>query len=222
MKKNVRWESMVDAYPLSWPAGWPRTEPQNRQRSRFNERLQSSQRGITQKDVSMSKARYGLLNELRLLGANNGIINSNIKTRLDGLPYSNQKQPDDVGVAIYFNLEGHDVCFPCDKWDRVEDNLYAVAKIINAMRGIERWGPKEMVAASFRGFDALPPHSSDNPDTVFAKPGIDHFAGCETRQAVKDRRRNLALDLHPDKGGDPDEFAEMMKQYDQMLKKVEN
>jgi len=213
---------MVDAYPLQWPPGWPQTDQHNRHRSRFNEKSQSRQGWTTQKAISMSKARYELLNELRLLGTDKAIINSNIKTRLDGLPYANQKQPDDVGVAIYFRLDGNDQCFPCDKWDRVEDNIYAIAKIINAMRGIERWGPKEMVAASFRGFEALPPHGSDNPDTVFAKPGVDHFAGCETRQAVKDRRRNLALDLHPDKGGDPGEFSEMMKQYDQMLKKVGN
>lgn len=79
-----------------------------------------------------------------------------------------------------------------------------------------------MVKASFRGFEALPLHSDDNPDTVFAKPSVDYFAGCETRQAVKDRRRNLALDLHPDKGGDPSEFAEMMRQYDQKLKNIRN
>ena len=198
---------MVDAYPIQWPSGWQRTEPYNREHSRFK--------------TTFSNARHGILNEIRLLGGNNPIISSNIPTRLDGLPYANFKSPEDPGVVIYFMLDGHEECIPCDRWRDAGDNLHAIELCIGAMRGMDRWGAKDMVKASFRGFEALPPHSDDNPDTVFAKHGVDYFAGCETKQDIKERRRNLSLDLHPDKkGGDASEFTEMMKQYDQMLKEA--
>jgi hypothetical protein len=31
------------------------------------------------------------------------------------------------------------MCFACDRWDSVGDNVYAITKTIKALRGIERW-----------------------------------------------------------------------------------
>ena len=39
----------------------------------------------------------------------------------------------------------------CDKWDSIRDNLHAVAKTIEALRGIDRWGTGEMVDAGTLG-----------------------------------------------------------------------
>ncbi len=195
---------MIEAYPLQWPTGWKRTE--HRERARF--------------DTSFGKVRNNLLYELRLLGGKNIIISSNIPLRRDGLPYAGYKEPNDSGVAVYFDLNGNPACFPCDRWDLAVDNLHAIELSIAALRGIERWGGGDIVAATFQGFQSLPAHTHE--DTVNPITRIDYFAGCNTSDEIKARRRNLAKDLHPDKGGDSEEFQEMMRQYDKKLKTIQS
>src|SRR5262245_50062489 len=112
---------MTEAYPLQWPSGKPRTR--NPQRSRF--------------DVSFTSARNGLLREIRLLGGALPVLSTNIPLRRDGLLYAGQRQPEDRGAAVYFTHKGRQMCFACDRWDKVEDNLHAVSKTIEALRGIE-------------------------------------------------------------------------------------
>ncbi len=190
---------MIEAYPLKWPAGWKRT--QFRQKARF--------------DTPFGRARNELLFELRHLGAKNVIISSNIPLRRDGLPYAEYREPLDPGVAVYFELDGKNQCFPCDRWNLAVDNLQAIRLTVQALRGLERWGSKEMINATFQGFQALPEHTHE--DTVNPIKTQDFFAGCTTPDEIKARRRNLARDLHPDKGGKPEEFSEMMKQFDKKM-----
>ncbi len=112
------------AYPLSWPAHVPRTRlPRT---SAFGKH-------------SIGKARDALLYELRMLGASRVVISTNLRLRQDGLPGSAQAQPRDVGAAVYFRLKTADICLPCDAWDKVEHNLWAIAKDIEAQRGRQRW-----------------------------------------------------------------------------------
>lgn len=196
---------MVEAYPLSWPQGWPRTPEDKRGWARFNERKHTSY-GVHGSRITMSTALSHLQGECDRLGAVDIVLSSNLKTRLDGLPYSQQGKVEDPGVALYFELDGVEQCIPCDKWDRPEDNVRAIAKTIEALRGIERWGAKEMVNAAFRGFKALP-----EPDVTVMTP--QYFADCEDAQQAKERHRLLAKELHPDRGGNSEEFGEMERQY---------
>ena len=117
---------MADAFPLEWPHGWPRTEKP--QRARF--------------DTSFARARDGVMNELNRMGVADHeiVISTNIQTRRDGLPYASHREPDDSGVAVYFDLDGREQCIPCDRWDRVRDNMQVIHKTIGALRGLERWG----------------------------------------------------------------------------------
>ena len=185
---------MVEAYPLTWPIGWPRAK--KKQMSTFR--------------TSLGNARDSLFSELRMMGAKNIVLSSNLVVRLDGLPYASQRNPDDVGVAIYFLLNEEELCIPCDKWNYVKDNIHAINKTVEALRGIERWGAKEMVNSAFRGFKALPP-----PEPV---PTIQYFADCVDISHVKQRFKKLAKEFHPDMGGSIEEFQEMKKQYDELIK----
>src|ERR1043166_7667665 len=131
------------AYPLSWPENWPRTARGTQARRRFvaaGGRLRS-----------MEEAVQFLSNELRLLGARQEILSTNVKRRLDGVPYSNQSQPDDTGAALYFEFKGKPVAPACDRWRRVEDNGYAIALHIESLRGQQRWGVGSLEQA-FRGY----------------------------------------------------------------------
>jgi hypothetical protein len=174
-----------EAFPLAWPSGKPRTRLP--QRSRF--------------DVSLAQARDGLLYEIRLLGGSLPVLSTNIPLRLDGLPYANHRQPDDKAVAVYFTLKGQPMCFTCDRWDSVGDNIQAVRKTIEALRGIERWGTGDMVQQAFTGFMALP--APESPwGTLGLKPGS---GSAEIEAAYRDRAKRS----HPDHGGSHEQMARL-------------
>ena len=189
---------MIEAYPLQYPAGWSRSQTQ--QISKFGR-------------YTFEQMRTEVLRELKLLGATDAIISSNLRLRQDGYPYSGQRQPEDTGIAVYFKLEGQDQCIPCDKWHRVEDNMRAIAKTIEALRGIERWGAKEMVNAAFRGFKALPEATIVTPYQArawYEVLEVSQNAGIDVIRAAY--RAKLKV-VHPDVGGSSEEFMELEKAY---------
>lgn len=187
-------------FPLQWPMGWKRT--QDPEWSRF-------------KPGSVFKETVKVIDELQRLGATNVVVSSNMQYRADGLPYARQNV-NDTGVAVYFKLEGEEQCIPCDKWRLLEENLRAIFKTIEALRGLERWGAKDMVNAAFRGFKALPasivtptPHRS-----WFVVLDVDENANAlEVKQAY----RNALKLTHPDTGGATAEFSEVQKAYNEWL-----
>lgn len=144
----------VTAYPICWPAGRQRTK--TRQRAKFHKIVRREGTWDSREKLSIEQARVRVVDELQRLGARKPIISSNLELRMDGMARSGQRQPTDPGVAVYFDLDGGQKCIAIDLWDRVEDNLVAVAKSIDAMRGLERWGGAQIVAAVFTGFKALP------------------------------------------------------------------
>lgn len=195
-------------YPLHWPAGWPRTLPHHRRQAAFG---QKSNDGWKQ-SVSMSKAFDRLQREVELLNARQIVLSTNTELRLDGQPYSNRRTPDDCGAAVYFVLKGTPVSLACDKWDRVEDNIVALAKHIEAIRGMERWGVGRIEQA-FRGYEALPA-----PEQWWQVLGVDSHA---TRSEINEARRRLAGQHHPDKGGSEAAMARINHAYDSAIAQLD-
>ncbi len=112
---------MAGAYPRYWPEGCKRTESWRRNRARFK--------------TGFGAARNLLFAELGRMGASEIILSTSIPLRNDGLPRANVKPDDgDTGVAVYFMRKKKPMVFACDKFDRSEDNIYAIAKTIDAMR----------------------------------------------------------------------------------------
>jgi len=196
--------SPIDAYPLQWPAAWPRAEKP--QRSAFS--------------TSLAAARDEVRRELRLLGATDVVISTNIITNLDGTYRAKQRMPEDRGVAVYFKLNGEDQCFPCDRWLWVEENLHAIALSIEALRGLERWGAKEMVAAAFKGFKALPANAIVTPYTAKPWHEVLQVAPDASREMVEAAYRVQAKRLHPDLGGTQADFEALSRAYEQARKAV--
>lgn len=97
------------------------------------------------------------------------VISTNIELRIDGLPYSRQRPISDHGVAVYFTRNGRQMVFACDRWDKIEHNMRAITKTIEAMRGIERWGSSDLMERAFAGFEALPA-----PDPWWKALGLSH------------------------------------------------
>jgi len=175
---------MTEAYPLYWPEYRPRTK--RRERSRFG--------------VTMARARDGIMHECRLMGGRNIVISSNVALRRDGLPYADQRRIEDPGVAVYFERKGRSVCFACDRWDTVADNMRAIGKTIEALRGVARWGTGDMMEAAFQGFEALPAPSWR--DDLGLSPGANL---ADAERAFRERARTM----HPDVGGDQESMSKL-------------
>lgn len=184
---------MKEAFPLSWPDGWKRVA--RRTRSRF--------------EVSgFGRARDFLLAEIRRMGGTGVILSTNIPLRLDGLPYANSREPNDPGVAVYFRYGKRDMCFACDAYVTVRENAYAVAKTIEALRGIERWGASDMMERAFRGFAALAATSESAEDwTTVLQCSAD-----ATVDTINVQYRARARAAHPDVAGGSHEMMARLNQ----------
>lgn len=155
----------VQAYPLSWPEGWKRTAAGMRTTARFGKAgryqgMDSNQRWVPRRDLTIEEGTQRIVQELRALGVLTGdsIISTNLKLRLDGYPRSDQKKPDDPGVAVYWQRpedQAHKV-MAIDQYDTVQDNMAAIAATLGAMRAIERHGGAAILDRAFTGFVALP------------------------------------------------------------------
>jgi hypothetical protein len=208
-------EQTTQRYPLSWPQGWKRTPPHQRQRARFKRsetKYQASSvpggQGYSYRQTSAltvsSALERRLLPELRRLGVmrEHVIVSTNVPTRLDGLPYSNAKEPDDPGVAVYFRMSGKPRVLACDTWDRVADNIAAVAGHIEAIRAIDRYGVGTIEQA-FAGYQALPTQAS--PWWTI----LEFDQRPSTWAMVEERHRELTKKHHPDRGGRSDTMAKI-------------
>ena len=194
----------VTAYPLTWPEGWKRTK--NPVRSRF---------GDWKKPVTIAKATTFVLDELRKMGIPDFsiILSSNLRLRNDGLPYSSQRTPDDIGISVWWNDGGKQMVIALDQYDRIADNLWAVGKTIEALRGIERWGGGEILQRTFTGFAALPHIQERNWRDVLGVDGAD-------REEITVKYKKLRSFFHPDKGGNKDAFNEIQNAYDQARREL--
>lgn len=216
---------MTEPYPLNWIPGKPRTPSNKRKRSHFS--------------VDFDRAREDLLLELKRLNATGIVISCNVKLRQDGLTYANFKKPDDPGVAVYFKTFKKEYALSCDRWDRVKDNLRAIGKHIEALRGIERWGVSS-VEEAFEPF--LLPIASGNP-TFYERRSSPELASPTYRQNIQNDNfslwwtvlnvspnasveeikcayKKLSLTHHPDAGGDRAQWERLSKAYQEALRLV--
>lgn len=189
----------INAFPLSWPMTYPRTKYPSR--SKFG-------------DYSFAVVRDNLMKELKRFGATKVVLSTNIPLRLDGLPKSGMGRIKDPGVAVYFKkqLKGqlHDFVFACDRWEKIEDNIYSIYKTIDALRGIDRWGSSDMQEKAFTGYMALPPATSQTKRPWNVVLNVSNF---ESTENVKKKWNELAMRWHPDRGGDASKMAEINQAY---------
>jgi hypothetical protein len=184
------------AYPLAWPAAWKRTE---------------FRRSAPFRGATVSSSTWEVLKELRLLGAKEVTISTNVELRLDGLPKSNRAPNGDPGVAVYFTVSDAPRVLACDRWTKVEDNLRAVARHIEAVRGQDRWGVGNIDQA-FAGYVALPERASRDCWSILGLLPSDRSLG-RVRSAFAEKIKAI----HPDHGGDGSGIGELIAARDQAI-----
>jgi len=203
------------SYPLTWPPGWKRIT--SRTRAKFIGKASRMVQGDggprweAKRDLTIEQATRRVLDELRRFGIPDWrvIISTNLKLRLDGLPRSGQPAPKDPGAAVYWKDGDQERCIAIDRYDRVADNLAAIAATLDAMRAIERHGGATILDRAFTGFTALPA-----PEQPFQVLGVGANA---SREEVERAYRLLASEHHPDRGGDADRMARINRARDALL-----
>ncbi|MEO0869005.1 MAG: J domain-containing protein [Cyanobacteria bacterium J06642_11] len=184
-------------YPLQWPAAKLRTK--RPAQSRFDPYGRRT----------FAQARDELLHQLKLLGAKHIQISSNIPLRNDGLPRARFKI-DDHGIAVYFRLKEEKVVLACDVWSKAVDNIWAIAKTVEAQRGIDRWGCLKAEDV-FLG-RALPAQTScPSWQTVL------ELNGDISESTIKVAYRKLSKKYHPDTGGNRAKWDQLNEAYQAAL-----
>lgn len=207
---------MPTKYPLDWPESWPRTPDSDRKASRF-------------KDIGFGRIRDELLMEFERLGADHLTLSTDIPTTSYGLPRANAREPDDPGVAVYFQWAGKPHVIACDQYDFCWENMRAIGKSVEALRTIERHGASSILERAVSGFHALP-GSAEEPEEEPPAPWWDVLEvdvssfGVTIEQVTSDKRHAMRKPLlklvelkwkqrvktaHPDQGGSQEEMAEL-------------
>lgn len=200
----------INAYPLQWPQGWKRTEGYRRRQAKFTRRGDR---------LSVAVAHNRVMEQLMLFKVdtkNDVVVSTNLALRLDGAPRSDQREPADPGVAVYWRAkDGGMKTMAIDHYDRVADNIAAIAASLEAMRAIDRHGGAQVLERAFTGFTALPP-----PRTW--RVMLEFGAGENVRVAdVEEHYRRLAKRHHPDvPGGSSEAMAHLNRARDEALKEI--
>lgn len=214
------------AFPLDWPVGWQRMDADERRRASFAKAearyydRKNPETGLTERvkgvpamvSLNVDQATRRVLTELQRMGVDEEdvVISTNIELRLDGYPKGGRAPPKDPAVAVYWRKGKQTRCMAVDRYDRVADNLAAIAATLDAMRAIERHGGAAILDRAFTGFQALP-----NPEQAWQVLSLPNSR--PTRQDVIDAHRELAMKHHPDRGGDSHHMGRINAARDELL-----
>lgn len=204
----------IDAYPCYWPEGWVRTPSHRRKDSKYK--------------FTFARARDEITRQLKLMGAREIVISTNIPLRLDGLPLANRSEPDDPAVAVYWAERGEwDVraqrntykhrVIACDHWRRVYENMHAVNKSLDALRALQRAGATQVIEKAFTGFTAL---AASNPARGWREVFGLHPTRPVMRTEIDAMYRELAALRHPDRGGSHEQMTELNVAREQALREL--
>jgi hypothetical protein len=147
----------------------------------------------SQFSASFSTTVAELTDELRHMQAKNVIIELDLdekQIRLDGMPRADARIGSPA-VVISFQSKHGDLRYATGEFDRWQDNVRAIARSLNALRAVDRYGVSKR-GEQYRGWKALPP-SSDPADNIAtpeqARKFLDEHGGSFEQAAKR---------LHPD------------------------
>jgi len=138
------------------------------------------------------------------MGGKAMVISSNVPLKQDGTMRMD-RDPVDAGVAVYFTRNEKQVVFASDRFDTIAENLQAIGKTIEALRGIERWGASEMLERAFKGFMQLETGARRAWWKVLDIPASASI------EEIEGAFRKLARTLHPDVNKAADAVAQFQE-----------
>lgn len=149
--------------------------------------------------------------------------------RNDGWPRSGAR-PGQPGVVLSFVRGKEALQFACDTFDDWEANLRAIGKTLEALRAVDRYGATKG-GEQYRGWAQLPPGEGYRPPDApamtreTAAAFLAEHSGITAQAilmdgAVRDIARMRATQkLHPDRGGDQEQFLRLTRAVDKLIGK---
>lgn len=168
--------------PPPYPLCWPEGRP----------RTEKSKRRQSRFRVEYSAAVRDLSTTLRILGKPAQVTSDVVGLLADA--------PADPGVAVWLAMPSGLRCICCDEYQSVRENVRAIGLTLDALRQVENYGTTMLDQVLGHSVPSLPQSASASRDW---------FAGCSTRAEIETRYRELAMEQHPDRGGEPGTMAEI-------------
>jgi hypothetical protein len=164
-----------------------------------------------------------LARETELLGAKLVVLQVDLAAgdvRLDGMPRATARAYS-PGVRISFDSRHGPLTYSSDAYDDWRANVRAIALALEALRAVDRYGVSRR-GEQYTGWAALPAGapagqmSADDAARLLAGYAEDITAGqiLTDRDARARAYKRGALQLHPDRGGDPAALARLSSARD--------
>lgn len=165
-----------------------------------------------------------LRREVTHLGASEFVLMIDVQEsdiRLDGaIRATARPATPSAAVAVHSRTKG-DLLFTCGRFRNWQHNVRAIALGLEALRKVDRYGITES-DEQYRGWQALPPGTPmpgakmTVEDAKFLLRSWWHGAASEHDDWALLYRR-AAKELHPDAGGDPEDFKRLTEARDLLL-----
>lgn len=156
--------------------------------------------------------------ELLMLSVRQAVIQIDLpesKIRIDGLPRSGAR-PDYQGVILSFESKYGHLRYATDVFDFWQDNLRAIALGLEALRKVDRYGITKR-GEQYTGWKQLPAAITEVSDIQEAAAFMERYSGLAAEDIIREHEvyrqayRASALKLHPDKGGNVENFTLLQK-----------
>lgn len=166
--------------PLKWPAYTPCTPAQTRTAN------SSFKQGL-----SVNEALSLLSEEIKALGPERATIYSDyIQLNVERL---RKKNGTGSGVSVELRLQGKNYILSCDRWQTIEQNLYALHLLLRNFRLMEKWGVGDLhiLMQGFSTQAMKPSNGSIVQDEWRNILGLGPTATLEDAHAVYRRRAKM-------------------------------
>lgn len=178
---------------------WPRPATRNRQRSQFSANWSATLDLLDRETFHLGNGRRHPDTVLQIALRERDFRIS------DGMPRANAV-PSHPGVILSIESAKGPLSFPCDKFDRWQDNLRAIALGLEALRKVDRYGitPGDEQYQGWRAIEAKPSAAFATAqaalDYLGAMADVDRGGWVQAHAAGIYRAARARS--HPDRGGD--------------------
>lgn len=174
----------------------------------------SYQRGRPPFKAMWAQTLKDLRREVAMLGGRDVTIAldvSDFDLRNDGQLRANARPKSPAVILGFKNNKGDRFEFPCDRFGFWQDNLDAIARAMQDLRRIDRYGVK--AGKQYEGFKALPERATETLTAQAAAKFISKVSGygdaviLSLASSARDAIRVAQSRSHPDRGGNIDDFT---------------
>ena len=161
---------------------------------------------------NLSDCLSEIISELSRFGAESAELSADWSLGVSGKPLVDLRRGGPVVLRYY--RDGQDFEIPICEYDSLLDNLWALAKVIEALRTMERHGGDAVTRMAESGFAALPAPDREWWDVLGVKPDDDPII-------VHAHYKVMAKATHPDVGGSEEAMAELNSAYDKFKESLQ-